>query len=204
MKQILYNSHSYVGFYVYYLINKNEIVYIGSTSSLGRRLGEHGQWLPFITCGRKAQVHPNKRITRYVYYNSYPTKKDKKFLGYGLCRKEFTHYSYTPVNGEKMALDLEAIKRKKHNPKYNNHRDYHWVPTNKKYTIYKSYRSFERTEEDPYGYKKKVYPELHYLMTWEKKIKTNSGKKIVQFKDKDGDTVTYNKRTRISEVWKHV
>jgi hypothetical protein len=205
VNKIQYKDHSHVGYCVYFLIDKKEIVYVGCTGSLGKRLGEHSQWLPFIICGRKAEIHPNKRITQFTSYSSYPRKKNKKFSGYGLCKKVFTHYSFIPINSEKRALKLESLKRKEHNPKYNNHQDYHWVPTDKKHTIYRAYKSYNgnRPEDSHYlCWKKIVYPETYYLMTWEKKVNFNSNEKIVQFKDKYGDTVTYNKKTGISEVWR--
>ena len=45
MKIIPYKQHNHIGYCVYFLYDKNEIVYIGYTFNLGKRLGEHSQWI---------------------------------------------------------------------------------------------------------------------------------------------------------------
>ena len=158
MKLIPYKQHNHIGYCVYFLYNKNKIVYIGYTFNLGRRLGEHSQW-------------SNVRE------------------GYGtqLVKKQFTHYRYIPINNGKRARLLESILIKKHNPKYNNHSDYHWVSTGKKYIFYKQTRSFGTIKTEP--------EEITYTtMDWVKR----KGKKINTIKyKKKGVTWYYDKRRKI-------
>ena len=45
MKIIPYKQHNHIGYCVYFLYDKKEIVYIGYTFNLGKRLGEHSQWI---------------------------------------------------------------------------------------------------------------------------------------------------------------
>jgi len=180
MKKILYKDHSYIGHCVYQLINKNKIVYIGYTFNLAKRLGEHSQWMTFITDGHK-------------YKRRMSSER-------GLCKKEFTHYSYTPSNNEKRARLLEKIQIKKHDPKYNNHRDYKWVYTDKKYTMYKIWSRFDRMNHGKNS--DTVQPIIYTKMIWVKKDKNNINKNIVYYKNKDGDTVKYNKSNRLSICWR--
>tara|TARA_R110002074_G_scaffold373940_1_gene550219 strand:+ start:83 stop:529 length:447 start_codon:yes stop_codon:yes gene_type:complete len=148
MNKISYKSHNHVGYCVYYLINKNEIVYIGCTFNLSKRLGEHSSWLPF-----------NLR-----------SKKDNK---YGLCKKQFTHYFYIPYNNQKKARLLESAEIKKHKPKYNNHSDYIWVLTNRKYKMYKIFRGLDNREiHNP-------FPIIYKLMIWKKKKGNNRKEKNI-------------------------
>ena len=79
MKLIPYEQHNHIGYCVYFLYNKNEIVYIGYTFNLGKRLGEHSQWTN-IREGYKDQ----------------------------LIKKQFTHYSIIPMNNGKKARELES------------------------------------------------------------------------------------------------
>ena len=128
MTRLKYNSVNVVGYCVYFLINKKNIVYIGYTCSLGRRLAEHNQWSPLRKGMGYAMMLPNGKIMRDSanwHHYSYNWK-------YGLCKKHFTHYKYIPVKSRCEARDLESEKIKQYNPKYNNRRDYHWVMQKKK------------------------------------------------------------------------
>jgi predicted GIY-YIG superfamily endonuclease len=144
MKQILYKSHSYIGFYVYYLIDKKEIVYIGCTFNLNKRLGEHSQWLPI-----------NKNYTHLV-------------------KKQFTHYSCILLNNEQKARLLESKEIKKYKPKYNNHTDYRWVPTGKKYIMYKISGVCRGVGNTELNYPTKL---VYHLMTWKRKKNVQSDTK---------------------------
>jgi len=179
MKKIPYKDHSHIGHCVYKLINRNKIVYVGYTFNLGKRLGEHIQSMPFITDSKR-----NKRLM--------PDER-------GLCKKEFTHYSYISSNNEKRARLLEKILIKKHNPIYNNHRDYQWVDSDKKYIMYKLWTRFDRKN---YGRKSDgVQPVIYTKMIWKKKTSNNADKNIIQYKNKDGNIVTYNKSKNLSVCW---
>ena len=111
MKIIPYKQHNHIGYCVYFLYNNNEIVYIGYTFNLGKRLGEHSQWI------NSRENHRNQ-----------------------LLKKQFTHYSIIPMNDGKKAKELESKLIKKHQPKYNKINYYHWVSTGKKYVCYKQDR----------------------------------------------------------------
>ena len=144
MKIIPYKQHNHIGYCVYYLIDKNEIVYIGCTFNLSKRLGEHSSWLPF-------------NQTPY-------TRENNK---YGLCKKQFTHYSYIPYNNQKKARLLESAEIKKYKPKYNNHSDYIWVSTDRKYTMYKisgTCRGLDNRELNS------PTPVVYNLMAWKKRM----------------------------------
>ena len=178
-KKIIYKDHSVIGHCVYLLFNKNKIVYVGYTFNLAKRLGEHSQWLPFYSDGKK--------------YNS--TLPDVR----GLTRKEFTHYSYISSNNEKRTRELEKRLIKKYNPKYNNHRDYKWEFTEEDYTMYKFWTHFDRKH---YGKRsEEVQPITYKKMIWVKKTKDNSYKNIVYYKNKDGNIVEYNKSTKVKTWW---
>ena len=140
MDKISYKQPNHVGYCVYYLIDKNEIVYIGCTFNLSKRLGEHSSWLPF-------------NQTPY-------TRENNK---YGLCKKQFTHYSIIPMNDIKKARELESSLIKKHQPKYNKHCGYYWVSTGKKYIFYKPERGFGMRET---ASKKNIYT----IMAWKKRM----------------------------------
>ena len=111
MKIIPYKQHNHIGYCVYFLYDKNEIVYIGYTFNLGKRLGEHSQWI------NSRENHRNQ-----------------------LVKKQFTHYSIIPMNDGKKAKELESKLIKKHQPKYNKINYYRWVSTGKKYVCYKQDR----------------------------------------------------------------
>jgi predicted GIY-YIG superfamily endonuclease len=117
MKLIPYKQHNHIGYCVYFLYDKDEIVYIGYTFNLGKRLGEHSQW-------------SNTR-------EGYKTQ---------LIKKQFTHYSIIPMNDVKKARKLESSLIKKHKPKYNKNNHYHWVSTGRKYIFYKPDRGFGMRE----------------------------------------------------------
>ena len=87
MKIIPYKQHNHIGYCVYFLYDKNEIVYIGYTFNLGKRLGEHSQWI------NSRENHRNE-----------------------LIKKQFTHYSIIPMNNGKKARELESKLIKKHYP----------------------------------------------------------------------------------------
>jgi hypothetical protein len=164
MDKILYKQHNHIGYCVYYLYDKNEIVYIGYTFNLGKRLGEHSQWLPF-----------NKFSFRH-----YQGKKDER----GLFKKQFTHYSYISFNNQKKAQLLESAEIKKYKPKYNNYNNYRWVSTGKKYTMYKLFRGFDNRKLD------QPTPIVFYLMAW-KKSKTN---RHWNYKHKEIDVQSHSKK----------
>jgi excinuclease UvrABC nuclease subunit len=145
MDKISYKQPNHVGYCVYYLINKNEIVYIGCTFNLSKRLGEHSSWLPFNL------------------FSSRNYKGDKKGER-GLFKKQFTHYSYIPFNNQKKAQLLESAEIKKHKPKYNNHSDYIWVSIGKKYTMYKLFRGLDNRRLN------QPTPIVFYLMAWKKRM----------------------------------
>ena len=159
MKTIPYKQHNHIGYCVYFLYNKKEIVYIGYTFNLGKRLGEHSQWL-----------------------------SSREGYGTQLIKKQFTHYNYIPTNNGKRARLLESRLIKKHNPKYNNHSDYHWISTGKKYTFFKPKRRFGLSETPP----TKV---TYTTMVW-KKLK-NKKSNIIEYKKK-GVTWYYDKRRGIT------
>ena len=143
MDKVSYKQHNHIGYCVYYLIDKNEIVYIGCTFNLGKRLGEHSQWLPF-------------RQTPYT-----------KGHRYELCKKQFTHYSYIPLNDQKKARLLESAEIKKHKPKYNNHSDYQWVSNGRQYTMFKisgTCRGLDNRELNS------PTPVVYNLMAWKKRM----------------------------------
>jgi len=144
MTPIKYKGLDFAGYCVYFLIYKNNIVYIGYTCSLGRRLAEHHQWLPFRKGFGNAIILSNGKIIQDHHYDFYKNKVWK----YGLCKKNFTHYYYLPVETRRDAIQLESKKIKEYKPKYNNHRDYRWVLHKNK--------------------KIKKMPD-YYLMRWEKR-----------------------------------
>ena len=79
MKLIPYKQHTHVGYCVYFLYDNDEIVYIGYTFNLGKRLGEHSQWT------NTREGHRNQ-----------------------LVKKQFTHYSIIPMDDGKKARELES------------------------------------------------------------------------------------------------
>jgi len=84
MKIIPYKQHNHIGYCVYFLYDKSEIVYIGYTFNLGKRLGEHSQWI------NSRENHRNE-----------------------LIKKQFTHYSIIPMNiiiGYLLVKNMYVIK----------------------------------------------------------------------------------------------
>jgi predicted GIY-YIG superfamily endonuclease len=120
MKLIPYKQHTHVGYCVYFLYDNDEIVYIGYTFNLGKRLGEHSQWT------NTREGHRNQ-----------------------LVKKQFTHYSIIPMDNGKKARELESRLIKKYQPKYNKNSYYHWVSTGKKYMCYKPSRAFGKSNLEP-------------------------------------------------------
>ena len=159
MKLIPYKQHNHIGYCVYFLYNKNEIVYIGYTFNLGKRLGEHSQWTN----------------SREGYRNQ-------------LIKKQFTHYSIIPMNDSKKARELESELIKKHQPKYNKNSHYHWVSTGKKYVCYKPDRGFGMRETESkkiiyniMAWKKRIFKRIK--RTW----KHNYNRKdYIEVVDSDG------------------
>ena len=133
MNRIQYKDHSYIGYCVYFLIDKKTIVYVGCTCNLAKRLGEHVQWAPLTKLGRKALISPVgkiRSIDRYDFkFGLYYDKSLRWRLG--LCKKVFTHYSYIPVKDRHAALKLESNNIKKYKPKYNSNKNYQWIPRSK-------------------------------------------------------------------------
>ena len=117
MYHIPYKQHNHIGYCVYYLMNKNKIVYIGCTFNLGKRLGEHSQWLPI-----------------------------KSRNDFDLGKKEFTHYFYISFNNQRKARSLEMKEIRKYKPKYNDRKNYKWIFSGKKYVMYKICRDINNRE----------------------------------------------------------
>ena len=67
MKIIPYKQHNHIGYCVYFLYDKNEIVYIGYTFNLGKRLGEHSQWINSRENHRNQLV--KKQLKAYKEHN---------------------------------------------------------------------------------------------------------------------------------------
>ena len=90
---------------VYFLFNKDELIYIGCTNNMIRRLQTHASW-----------------------YDPFMSSNHKGFI----AKKEFNSYRFFQFNNKKQALKFENRLIKKFRPKYNDYKNYYWKQTSKK------------------------------------------------------------------------
>jgi len=101
-KFIKYKPENEKEWKVYFLLNRNKIVYIGFTNNITRRLQYHSH-----------------------YYDPFMSGQMKCYLGI----KKFTSYRYIIIKDKKKAYALEHKIIKKYMPLYNNNKNYYWKPT---------------------------------------------------------------------------
>ena len=101
-KFIKYKPENEKEWKVYFLLNRNKIVYIGFTNNITRRLQYHSH-----------------------YYDPFMSGQMKCYLGI----KKFTSYRYIVIKDKKKAYALEHKLIKKYMPLYNNNKNYYWKPT---------------------------------------------------------------------------
>ena len=90
---------------VYFLFDKGELIYIGCTNNLTRRLQTHANWYdPYMRADIKGCI----------------------------AKKEFDSYRFFEYADKKKALKVENRLIKKFRPKYNDYRNYYWKKTQKK------------------------------------------------------------------------
>ena len=109
-KNIKFNKTNTETWKVYFLIDNNEVVYIGCTNNIIKRLDFHANW-----------------------YNPYNSVRTKMYVG----KKEFDSYRYIEINDKTKAYKLESKLIKKYRPKYNDKRNYYWKQTQKKFKTHR-------------------------------------------------------------------
>ena len=103
-KNIKFKNYDKSKWKVYFLFNKSELIYIGCTNNIPKRLDFHSN-----------------------YYDPFNRANCKGYI----AKKTFTSYRFIIAGERKKAYNLESKLIKRYRPKYNNYKDYYWRQTKK-------------------------------------------------------------------------
>ena len=114
MKIIPYKQHNHIGYCVYFLYDKNEIVYIGYTFNLGKRLGEHSQWINSRENHRNELIKKHQpKYNKINYYRWVST--GKKYV----CYKPSKRFGMKETKPKKTIYTIMYWKKTKKNRHWN-------------------------------------------------------------------------------------